>query len=275
MDRPIVRSDLTVPDPALGPYVLEAPFPADLAARVQGQLAAISAALSFPAVVCSWDIAGGGGGANWRASFDVGLNVGWGLNTSPPVSLCGFVCDVAQNGPEIESVTRRLLAAIPSDAYVWGIKHASSGRDGTYLVGIWYSTGGQGSGKMMYSVQSLAPQGPLAVKTVLASITIPASAGASAYTVREYMVLYSMALNDPAGASGIRATLEVDAAMVAQSDCAPPLTEWRNFSGCHYQLQNDAAPVLIELSAEPNPGNVTVRGITLNALLVNSLGAES
>lgn len=276
MDRPVIRTNLHAPDPALGPYVLEAPYPADLAQLVQNQLAVISAALTFPAVVCSWNIAGGGGGANWRVSFDVALNPGWGLNTSPPVSLSSFVCDVAQNAAELRTVTQRLLLTIPSDAAIWGIKQVGSGRDGTYLVGIWYSTGAYGSGLMTYSAQYLDPQGPYTGSQILASITIPASVGGSAYTVREYMLHYAVALEDTTGASGVFGRLEVNSAMIAENSWSAPAGEWRNFSGHWQQNQLAGGPVVVELfCGTAGANNVTVRGVALAALLINSGGAET
>lgn len=274
MDRPALRGNLTLPDPNLGVYAFEASRAAALQAQVNTSLAALGAGFTFPVSVRSWDVSGGGGGSAWRLAFDCCLDPGWGLNTSPPILLTRVVCREVKHATQLRAAAQALLLTLAEDCYIWGVKYASSGRDGTYLVAILYSTdGGQATGRMTYSAQATAEQGPYAVATLVTDIEIPLPAQASPYTVREYICHYAMTVQDNSGGAGVKATLKLNSAVIHEQQWIAA-GDWIGFSGVYKFSQEVASTQLLELFVEPLAVTVSVRGVSLNAVLINSSGAE-
>lgn len=274
MDRPIQRALIHLPSDLLGPRVYEAAYPANLAEQFNAGIATVAAA-PFPTVVCSWGIAGGGGGAGWRASFDVGLNPGWGLHTSPPARLAGMVCDLAQHSAEIQAVTYRLLESIPGDAFIWGIRHAASGRDGTYLVAILYTLQGWGSGKMTYELGSFQPLGPFNGEALVLQIALPPAVNGDPLLSKEYSVQFSMLLNDTSGNAGVFGRFKRDGSTVYESRITQPSTDWVSFAGSYYTDQGPSGRIL-QLWVEPSSeAQVSCRGLHMLCHLCNATGAES
>jgi len=276
MDRPIIVSNLLAPNADYtGLHCFEASHAAAMETQFNNSLTQLAAQLDgAPYPVLSWDIVGGGGGAGWRASFDIGLTAGWGLNTSPPLPLTRFVCREVKHATQIRTVVQAMLAHLPPNAYCWGIKQAASGRDGTYLIAILYSLSGLGSGLMSYAATAYDPSGPFVAETTILAITIPAAVNADPVLARDYAVHYSMLLNDTTGASGVIGRFKANGATLVQSEILQAATEWITFAGVHHQIQDTAGATLLELTADVVGANVTVRGAAIVAHLINAPGAE-
>lgn len=275
MNRPITVANL-LQDPNIGPQSFEGSHAATIETQFNNSLTSLFAALpESPYVVTGWDIVGGGGGAAWRASYDVGLNPGWGLNTSPPLGLTRFVCKQVKHAIQIRPVLLEMLGNLPPTAYVWGTKYAASGRDGTYLVGVLYSLSGYGSGLMSYEIHDYTTGGPYVAETTVLQLTIPQVISGVAAQQREYAVHYSMLLNDTTGASGVLGRLKSNTITQVECQYTTPATDWVQFSGIFYQLQSATSDVVLELTCDVVGANVSVRGAVLAAFLQNSAGAES
>jgi hypothetical protein len=275
MNRPITVANL-LQEPNIGPQSFEGSHAQTLETQFNNSLTSLFASLpQSPYVVNGWDIVGGGGGAAWRASYDVGLNPGWGLNTSPPLGLTRVVFKEVKHARQMRPVVWEMLASLPATAYVWSIKYAASGRDGTYLVGILYSLDGFGSGHLTYVAEVDGPVGPFVAETTVATLTIPQVISGIAAQQREYAVHYGLLLNDTTGAAGVIARLKGNGVTYRECQYTTPATDWVQFAGCKSQNQLAGADVVMELTVDVVGANVSARGAHIHALVVNSAGAES
>jgi len=276
VDRPISVANLLNPDPNLGLYAFEGSHAETIQDQFSNQITQLAALIpGVPYVISSWTLTGGGAGAGWRASFDVGLNPGWGFNTCIPLRLARLVCREVQHAGQLRAVVADMLGALPPTAFVFGIKHAASGRDGTYLVGILYCLQGAGSGNPSYYTDNYATQGPFVAETTVLSLTLPQTPLGDAVLGRDWAVHYCMLLNDTTGASGVLGRLKRNTVTLVESRLTLPATDWVSFSGVHYQTQDNTGATLLELTVDVVGANVSVRGACLMALLMNAPGADA
>jgi hypothetical protein len=263
-------------EPNIGPQAFEGSRAATIEDQFNDSLVSLFAALpESPYVVTGWDIAGGGGGAAWRASYEVGLNPGWGLNTSPPLGLTRMVCKEVKHARQIRPTLWEMLSNLPPTAYHWGTKYAGSGRDGTYLVAVLYSLDGFGSGRLTYATEVDGPVGPFVAETTVATLTIPKVISGIAAQQREYAVHYGLLINDTTGASGVIARLKENGVTCRECQYTSPATDWLQFAGCKTILQLPAVDVVLELTVDVVGANVSARTAHIHALVCNSAGAEA
>ena len=272
MDNPIVSTNFATL-PGYGPHVIEARSPATLQARANALLAALSASIVTPAAIHSWEITGGGGGANWRLVFNVGFSVGWGLNTKLPLQLAQFAFRAAQHHEQLRAQTVRMYADLPVDSFVWGTKFAGSARDGTYLCGVLWSSDSDGFGKPTTAAESFEEVGPFDAPTNVLGLVIPAQP--VNILCREYFLHYSILLNDTTGASGVFGRLILNGATVFESRITEAATDWYTFSGVLHETQ---AAVLHQYNLQIDVvgvNQVTCRGAVMAAHLVTSESSEA
>lgn len=274
MDHPILVGNLLGPDPSLGPYVVEARDPVTLQREANAILASLSAALTLPAAVHNWSVSGGAG--NWRLIFDVAFSVGWGLNTSVPVRLAQFEFRAAFHKDQLRAQALAIFNGLNADAFVWGTKFAQSARDGSYLVGVLWSTDSDGSGRPTIEADHLAEEGPYDTETVIIGLAVPQAAQGINYNQREYYLHYALLFNDTTGNSGVLARLSLDGATVTESRITEAATDWVCFSGVIHEIQSAAAAHQYTLRVDVAGVNqVSYRGAVLAAHLVNSESSEA
>jgi len=273
MNRPNLISQF-LENPLSGPQYFEGSRAATIEEQFNRSLTNLAADLpQAPYMINGWDISGGGGGAAWRASFEVSLSAGWGFNTSPPIGLTRAVFKEVRHAPQMRDTVLTMLGHLPPSAYVWGIKVASSSRDGTYLIGILYSLSGQGSGLLTYAIEDESTLGPFVAETTVLSVTIPQVISGIAAQQREYAVHYGLLLNDTTGASGVIARLKLNGGTVREAEYFAAATDWCQFSGCKYVVQSAASDVVVDLTVDVVGANVSCRGMHLQAFVQNSGGA--
>jgi hypothetical protein len=275
MDRPAPIND--VYDVAhCGMLMFEAEDPEDLALQMQTAFAtAAAAAPDFPWIQ-SWDLSGGGGGANWRAQVEICTNRGWGLNTAIPAGFARVAFGVAQNSPECVIVANNLMQAIQAaepDTLIWGWKSAGGGRDGAYLVGVMYCNGS--GGRPTYYEAALAPQGPFVASTGILLFNLPQTLGGLPATERTWMVQYSIEIEDTTGANGVSAELTLDGGQLKAINFAAPAGEWHTFSGHVLHPQSIAGASQYQINVAPVGANVSCRGAVLSAVMINNQVADS
>ena len=277
MDRPMPIADL-LQLPTGNVLTLSAADPHTLANRVNALFASFAGSgVYFPYVV-GWSLGGGGGGAKYRCTVELSKTVCWGVNTAIPASLCKMRCASAVHDDQLDEVCHQMLQAIQAedpDSFVWGSKITGSGRDGTYMVGILYSTGGMG-GMPTYNVEALDPVGPFVAATVVASLTLPRSTGVGYEANRTYLINYSLEVEDTTGAAGVIADfnrLVPPADVLAQQEWAAPAAEWLQFSGHVYRAQ-ETVDQQFDLRVTPVGANVSCRRARITAHLIHNEYSE-
>ena len=276
MDHPVLVGNLLGPENESGPWVVEARDPVTLQRQANALLAAFAAASSLPLAVHNWEISGGGGGANWRLMFSVAFSVGWGLNTSVPLRVAAFDFRVASHKDQLRAQAQDIYGALPVDAFVWGTKVAGSARDGTYLVGVLWSTDSDGSGRPTIEADSLAEAGPYDAETTIIGLAVPQCSQGLAQNQREYYLHYAVLFNDTTGNSGVLARLTLGGATVTESRITEAATDWVCFAGVIHEIQSAAGAHQYTLRVDVVGANqVSYRGAVMAAHLVNSESSEA
>jgi len=278
MDRPILLTALNVAgQPGLGVHVAEASHPAGLETRVAAILAAAAAAAVPGPYIQGISLAGGGGGATWRVSLTCTSNLGWGLDTAISAAAARFVCGCARNATEIETVLgilyQRIAAAAQNPPFVWSVQVATSGRDGSCLVGILWSDGIVG--QPTYEAHEAGPVGAFTGKHTMCTFTIPATLSGGPADSGYWSLHWSVAVSDPTG-GGVKARLLQGAATVrAEYEQVGGATEWLPAAGVYRHGQGAGATIFSIEVESTGANNVDARHANLFALQCVTPLAES
>jgi len=274
MDRAILLANLNVAGhPELGVKVREASTPADLQNLIQSSITAALAGGEHFAMVQGFELAGGGGGASWRAMVTLGRNLGWGMLTSIPAAVARINLRVARHFSEIETVIAQMYAAIAAatthgGAVVWQPRITASGRDGTYLVGIVWADGNPGS--LVLNQEFFSELGPVDAATTVLFLTVPQTCTATTDTEQNWRISWGALLNDVAG-TGVKLRLLVDGVNTWESEQIGTAAQWLPSGGQMNHLQSATGNTLFTLILEPTIGGnqVKARGIYLRAEIAN------
>jgi len=278
MDRPIQLSSLNVAgQPALGVRVAEAYDPTSLETRVAALLAAAAAATVPGAYVQGFTLAGGGGGASYRAAFTCTSNLGWGLDTALAAGAARFVCGSARNAPEMHAVLAilydRIATAAQNNPFVWDVQISGSGRDGSYLIGILWSDGIVG--QPTYEAHEAGPVGAFTGKHTMCTFTIPATLSGGPADAGYWALHWSVAVADATG-GGVKARLLQGAATVrAEYEQIGAANEWLPAAGVYRHGQGAGATIFSIEVESTGANNVDARHANLFAIQCVTPLAES
>lgn len=271
MDRPILISNLSnVATPLLGVKVIEAPDPATLTTRVNAAIYAAAAAGYSSAFLQGFELAGGGAGESCRAIITLTRNLGWGLFTSIPCILAKVLYRRASHSDQLTRVLEQMYAYILANdpgAIVWQPRIVGTGRDGSYLIGLVWSSSTVGS--LCLNVESFSESGPYTTPTTILSVTIPQTPDATVATETAWRVSWGMIVNDTTG-SGAGVRLSEDTVPIWDTYETGAAAEWQESSGQHNHIQSAAGPTTFDLIAVNTGANaISVRGAYLRAEIAN------